>query len=170
MSSTDKPGTTAFIKPDLVPTSNKPPADNVNEEINKNNKEAINRLNLTEGKTSKLEGFIPYPNINSSKYPPGRTIFIPQNVQPGVVPPSSYNKGWGTGMPCNGPHCGPSVTPTMDGMAKNMFYASTMSQYASRQFPPSIRDGNSTDSVTNYNMYIQGTSKNPGPYRLKVSD
>jgi hypothetical protein len=173
MSSTDKPGTTPFIRPDLVPTSNKTPSQNVNEEINKNNKEAIQRLKLTEGKIASLsttEGFVPYPIINSSKYPPGRTIFIPKNVQAGVIPPSSYNNGWGTGAPCNGPHCGPSPIPTMSGMQQNMMSASMMAQFGSKQFAPTMREGNSTDTITNYNMYIHGTSTNPGPYRLKVSD
>jgi hypothetical protein len=170
MNNNMKPGMSPFITPDLVPSSNKSPAENVNEEIQKNNQETIQRLKLTEGKIQTLEGFIPYPNINSNNYPSGRTIFIPKNVIPGVVPPSSYNKGWGTGMPCNGPHCGPSPVPTMSGMQQNMFYASEMSQLASKQFPPSLREGNSTDTIKDYNMYLTGTPNNPGPYRLKVSD
>ena len=171
--SNTKPGNTAFIKPDMVPTSNKSPAENVNEAIQKSNQEAIQQLKLTEGKITTLsstEGFTPYPTIHSSRYPSGRTIFIPKNVIPGVVPSASYNKGWGTGLPCAGPHCGPSPIPTMTGMQNNMFNASEMSQLASKQFPPSLREGNSTDTVSNYNMYLNGTSNNPGPYRLKVSD
>jgi hypothetical protein len=168
-----KPGNTPFIKPDLVPSLNKSPAELVNEDIQKKNNLAIQRLKLTEGKINSLsttENFIPYPTINSSSYNSGRTIFIPKDVLPGIVPPASYNKGWGTGAPCQGPHCGPSPVPTMSGMQKNMFYASYTSQFASKQFPPSLRMGNSTDTVTNYNMYTNGTTTNPGPYRLKVSD
>jgi hypothetical protein len=55
-------------------------------------------------------------------------------------------------------------------MQQNMFYASEMSQLASKQFPPSLREGNSTDTIKDYNMYLTGTPNNPGPYRLKVSD
>jgi hypothetical protein len=173
MSSKPKPVTSAFVTPDLVPTSNKTPADSINDQITKKANNEIKLLKLTEGKITSLstpETFIPYPNINSSNYPPGRTIFIPKNPIPGIIPPPSYNSGWCTGYPCNGPHCGPSVQPTMSGMQYNMKSASFMAQYASKQFPPALRNGNSTDTITNYNMYINGTNTNPGPFNLKVSD
>jgi len=160
----------AFYTPPLNPNGNKSAIDNVNENIKKTSDMELKQLKLTEGKISSLkEGFIPYPRISNNNYNPGKTIFIPKDVYPGIVPPPSYNLGWGTGLPCNGLHCGKPVQPTMSGMQKNMII-SPLTEEASKQFPPGLREGNSTDSIDNYNMYIRGTNRNPGPYNLKVSD
>lgn len=163
--------TTPFVKVDTQRDDNIPPAERVNTVINNKNKMALRQLQLTEGKISslkdeKVETFIPYPSVIPSHA--GRTIFIPKTVTAGVVPPASYNKGWGTGPVCQGPHCGTSVTPTMDGMSRGMA-VSEVSEMASRQFPIGRMSGNSTDSIQNYKMYT-GTATNSGPYRIKVSD
>ena len=162
---------TPFVKVDTQKDDNIPPAERVNTVINNKNKLALRQLQLTEGKIDsisedKVESFIPYPSVVPANA--GRTIFIPKQVIQGVVPPASYNKGWGTGALCNGPHSGTSLTPTMEGMRKGM-NVSSVSELASKQFPIGRMAGNSTDSVENYRMYT-GTATNSGPYRLKVSD
>jgi hypothetical protein len=162
---------TPFVKVDTQKDDNIPPAERVNTVINNKNKLALLQLQLTEGRISslnneKIETFVPYPSVIPSHS--GRTIFIPKTVTQGVVPPASYNKGWGTGPMCSGPHCGTSLTPTMEGMRKGM-NVSDVSELASRQFPIGRMVGNSTDSVENYRMYT-GTTTNSGPYRIKVSD
>jgi len=160
----------AFYTPPPNPNGNKSAIDSVNDNIKKTNDRELKQLKLTEGKISSMkEDFIPYPQVSIKNYHPGKTIFIPKEVYPGIVPPPSYNLGWGTGLPCNGLHCGKPIQPTMNGMQKNMIF-SPLTEKASKQFPITSRIGNNTDTIDNYNMYIRGTDKNPGPYNLKVSD
>ena len=161
---------TPFIKVGPSKNDSKPTAERINDEIKKKDAFEIKQLQLTEGKISSLkETFIPYPSVYSKEHYPGRTIFVPPYPQAGILPPPSQNAGWYTGYVCNERGFSRPVTPNLRGMQKNMII-SDVSEIASRQYPPSGRPGNSTDEIEQYNMYINGTNKNPGPYRLKTSD
>jgi hypothetical protein len=161
---------TPFIKVGPSKDDSKPTADKINEEIKKKNDFDIQQLKLTEGQISSMkEQFIPFPSIYSKEHHPGRTIFIPPYPKAGVLPPSSKNAGLYTGYVCDMPGFTRPVTPNMRGMQHNM-KISDVSDIASRQYPPLYRPGNSTDEISEYNMFINGTVKNPGPYRLKTRD
>lgn len=160
MSQIDKP----FIQVGPSKNDSKPTAERINEELKKKDDFYNKQLQLTEGKISKInETFIPFPSIYSKEHHPGRTIFVPSNPLPGVIPPPSQNAGWYTGYICTNNNFSVPVTPNLKGMQDNMKIDS-ISELASRQYPPSYRPGNSTDEIDDYNMYLIGGK------RLKTSD
>jgi hypothetical protein len=156
----------------------KSPADNLSKNISAETEQMLRLLEITEGRAKSIkkqeqgaiEGFIPHPVVEEAKYHQGRTIFIPSTPVTGVIPPHSYNLGWGTGLPCSGPHCGVPVAPTMSGMQEAMRMSDILPQGATAQFPVGYRPGNSSDYVKEYTMYTTGTQMNPGPFRIKTGD
>lgn len=156
----------------------KSPADNLSKNISAETEQMLRMLDITEGRAKAMkqkeqegkEGFVPHPAVEPAKYHQGRTIFIPNQPMTGAIPSHSYNLGWGTGAPCSGYHCGVPITPTMMGMQEAMRMSDILPSGATAQFPVGYRPGNSTDYVTEYNMYTTGTQMNPGPFRIKTGD
>ena len=169
------PQKSPFYKPQLQAGTSTPAEMNATEQIAKKTAEMLEQLRLTEGlakaNEEKKETFVPFPEVEAANYHMGRTIFIPKiPLESGVIPPHSYNQGWGTGPKCSGPHCGAPVTPSMMGIQDALRTIDGIPPEAIRQFPVAYRPGNSTDAISDYQMYITGTSVNHGPFRIKTSD
>lgn len=169
---------TAFFYPtQSVNTSSKSPADTAFEILNKQDVSNNSLISLTEGKHKRVtENFLPTQEKNlptyynmSYKNTFGRTVNIPKNVVPGVIPGPSYNGGLYMGEPCVGPHCPIPVEPTSYQYNFVNLRSAEAPNDAYLMYQSIPRMGNNTDDIRGLTTY-KGTPTNPGPFNIIVRE
>lgn len=92
----------------------------------------------------------------------GRTINIPKEVLPGVLPGPSFNGAITIGEKCVGDYCSIPITPTAPVYASNYSYP--------YNYVGSYRPGNSSDIYPAIQKYVAPKgSVNYGPFNIEVS-
>ena len=177
MSKTSK---TAFYYPSKSSkSSGDSPSDKVNSAINKSEKKNNAIINLTEGKISnigKINFLEQFRNreknlssyYNMSNKSNGRTLNVPKVLAPGMIPNSSYNGAISIGEKCEGPHCAIPVNPTSGFMINQNLRSANPPAAALQMYPSTFRLGNNSDVNPGITKYVNGTSKNPGPFNIEV--
>ena len=161
-------------------TSGGSPSDKVNDAINNSEKKNNAIIGLTQGKISNianmtfleqfktgeknLNSYYNMSNNNSN----GRTINVPKELPPGVVPNASYNGAITIGEKCEGPHCAIPVQPTSGFLINQNLRSANPPPSALQMYPSTFRLGNNSDINPAIGKYVNGTRMNPGPFNIEV--
>ncbi len=100
----------------------------------------------------------------------GRTLNIPKELKPGVIPGPSFNSAISIGEPCKGNWCALPIKPFGTNYAAFNADINQNSEQSHFHYPNSERLGNSTVLVTPGLKQYKGTPSNPGPFNIKVID
>ena len=159
---------TAFYYPEKdEDDSSQSPADQVTSKISKQEMQNNAIIDLTEGKISDinyLEEFMSEKKNVSSYYmdqtTSGRTLNVPKELKPGLVPMHTFNGARTTGELCEGGHCAIPNEP------KSSNY---VSQTFGFQYISTPRPGNNTEINPETMKYMNKSSLNYGPFNITVA-
>jgi len=161
-------------------TSTDPPSDQTIKKITSMDDYYQSVINLSQGNISSMDkedkeeeieefknkishyyNMNPNNSMNPNNDSSGRTINVPKELKPGVVPIHSFNGARTTGIQCEGGHCAIPNTP----MSSNY-----VSQNYGFLYSSTPRPGNNTEINPETFKYKNPNSLNYGPFNITVAN
>ena len=153
-------------------TSSDPPSQQTIDEIKSMEEYYQSVIKLTQGQIDKIEDnseieefsnknkIFYYNKMNSNNNSSGRTLNVPKELKPGLVPMHTFNGARTTGELCEGGHCAIPNEP------KSSNY---VSQTFGFQYISTPRPGNNTEINPETMKYMNKSSLNYGPFNITVA-
>ena len=162
-----------FFSNNTNTTSTEPPSQQTISNIRSMDEYYQSVIKLTQGYTDKIDEnseiekfsnknkifYYNKMNSNSNNDSSGRTLNVPKQLKPGLIPKNSFNGARTTGELCEGEHCSIPVMP------KSSNY---ISQSYSSQYISTYRPGNNTEINQYTQKYENKSSSNYGPFNITV--